>query len=65
VILAERTIGEHVFKFVLLDEQPDVDTDPTFLLFRDEEEVAIATVHLNPDAPCHERDHMVVSKEPL
>lgn len=64
VTLAERKIGDHTFTFALLNEQ-EIDLDPTFLIFRDDEEVAIVTAHLNPDAPCTDRDHVVVSKEPL
>ena len=48
---ASFTIRGRRYKVGYLDE-PDVDTDPTILIFRDDEEVAIATIHLDPTARC-------------
>jgi hypothetical protein len=39
------------YNVVLLDET-DVDTDPTLLVFREDEEIAVATIHLTPGSPC-------------
>lgn len=39
------------YKVALLDEQ-EVETDPTLLLFRGDEEDALVTIHLTPGAPC-------------
>jgi hypothetical protein len=44
------------YKIGILNE-PEVDTDPTFLIFRGLEEEAILTFHLDPDCPC--QDHPI------
>ena len=41
----------HHYTIGLLEEE-QVDTDPTLLLFRDDEEEAVATIHLRPGAAC-------------
>ena len=41
------------YKIGLLDE-PEVDLDPTLLVFREDEEEAIFTMHLDPGADCHD-----------
>ena len=50
----------------LLDDL-EVLSDPTVLVFREDESVAIATVHLNPEAECLGPDnesHVVVREDP-
>lgn len=42
------------YSITLLDEGADVDTDPTLLLFREDEEEAVVTVHLTPHTTCNE-----------
>lgn len=49
------------FKIALLEE--DVDTDPTILLFRNDEEEAAITIHLTPGAPCQERGHITLNEK--
>jgi hypothetical protein len=51
------TVRGHTYKVVVLDD--GLDTDPTFLLFRDDEEEAIATVHLDPKAMCTDIGHVI------
>ena len=41
------------YKIGLLDEA-EVDLDPTLLVFREDEEEAIFTMHLDPDADCRD-----------
>jgi hypothetical protein len=48
------------YKVGLLDERPDVDHDPTFLLFRGDEEEAVVTVHISPFAGCTDRSHVTL-----
>jgi len=60
--LVDFTSEGHHYTIGLLEEE-QVDTDPTLLLFRDDEEEAVATVHLRPGAPCLEpRTHIVLAK---
>lgn len=58
---AEFTVRGHTYRIHLLDER-EVDTDPTLVIYRDQEEVPIITAHLDPASPCKERDrsHFVV-----
>lgn len=44
----------------VVDERPDMDLDPTLNVFRGDEEEPIATIHLNPEAPCY--DHHVIAR---
>ena len=46
----------------ILDEE-DNPLDPTLLLFRRDEEEAFITVHLNPQAECHDDWHLVLEDE--
>lgn len=38
------------YKIGILDD--GLDTDPTLLVFRGDEETAVATIHLDPEAKC-------------
>lgn len=50
------------YKLALMDD-PEVETDPTLLLFRGDEEEAAVTIHLTPGAPCQEPDHITLEDE--
>lgn len=52
-------IDEHEYLVVVADERPDVDLDPTLAIYRDLEEEPIAVIHLDPEAPCSERRHLI------
>jgi len=52
------------YKIAVLDD--GLATDPTLLIFREDEEVAILTLHLDPDAAClGEEFHMTAPREAL
>jgi hypothetical protein len=53
------------YVITVLDE-PELETDPTLLIFREDEEEAIVTAHLDSAAPCtaHGVDGHVVVREP-
>jgi hypothetical protein len=46
----------------VVDERPDADLDPTLNVFRGDEEEPIATLHLNPEAPCY--DNHIIARMP-
>lgn len=49
---ARFVVNDIEYKLALLND-PEVSTDPTLLLFREDEEEAIATIHLDPSASCN------------
>lgn len=54
------TSDGHEYGFYFADERPDYELDPTVNLYRDDEEEPIATIHLNPQAPCVDKTHVIV-----
>jgi hypothetical protein len=52
------TVRGIAYKLAILDDG-DIDLDPTLLIFRELEEEAIVTLHLNPGAPCRSEGHLV------
>lgn len=58
----EFTVRGVPYTLGILDEE-DNPLDPTLLLFRRDEEEAFITVHLNPQAECHDDWHLVLEDE--
>lgn len=50
------------YKVALLDD-PEVELDPTLLLFRGDEEEAVVTIHLTPGAPCQWHGHITLDED--
>jgi hypothetical protein len=57
------TSDDRIYTIVINDERPDMDLDPTLAVFRGDEEEPIATLHLNPEAACYEKGHVVARKD--
>ena len=55
------------YALTILDDGGEVPLDPTLLLFREDEEVAIMTVHLDPKVACSDSStyHVTAPAEPL
>lgn len=65
--IAEAVIEARGIKYKLAVIDDDLDTDPTVLLFRGDEEEAVATIHLNPASECGaalgDNSHVIVRPE--
>jgi hypothetical protein len=56
--MARVLLRGEMWKIVILDEE-DVESDPTLLIFLEDEESPRVTAHLNDDATCTDPDHIV------